>query len=510
MEFTTGKIALSRRRCLFESTLEQPIDSNVTLPEYFPDLVRVLKCTLTPRIHAVQNAADRVSCEGSAQLCVLYLCEEGGMRCFEQSIPFSVHADCPGAQNGCAGARAKCAYVNCRVASPRRMDIHGSITVAFHIYGKEEQALLCDCSGGGVQMRKQHVAASTLAGCTERIFSLGETLELGSAKPSIAQLVRSEAVALLEDVKLVTGKALIKGELVLRTLYIPDGDGKRLERMEHSMPISQIVEIEGAQEGCTADTALTVCGVEVAAKTDASGALRLLDASVSVSAQIALYTDFETDVLLDAYSTQYETRLQQQQVCFQNLCDRVSDTCLCRGTLDTTGVGIAEVLDMHCKDLDCTSCVAEGELRVSGKVTVGLLYIGRDGQIGYSERSFDIAYHHPVAAGSTDMTCETHIAVTGTSFVLGAEDQVDARVELDVSALVFSEASIQILSEVSVDEEQKKRRTAAALTIYFAQAGESVWEIARRYNTTAEAIRRENDLQNEVLDAKCKLLIPSV
>ena len=82
MEFTTGKIALSRRRCLFESTLEQPIDSDVTLPEYFPDLVRVLKCTLTPRIHPVQNASDRVSCDGSAQLCVLYLCEAGGLRCF--------------------------------------------------------------------------------------------------------------------------------------------------------------------------------------------------------------------------------------------------------------------------------------------------------------------------------------------------------------------------------------------------------------------------------------------
>ncbi len=510
MEFTTSKIALARRRCLFESTLEQPVDSDVTLPEYFPDLVRVLKCTLTPRITAVQNAADRVLAEGSAQLCVLYLCEEGGMRCYEQSIPFSVHADCAGVQSGCAGAKAKCEYVNCRVASPRRMDIHGSISIAFHVYGKQEQEILCDCAGGGVQMRKQHVAASTLAGCTEKIFTLGETLELGGAKPSIAQLVRSEAVALLEDVKLVTGKALIKGELVLRTLYIPDGDGGQLQHMEHSMPISQIVEVDGAGEGCTADTALTVCAVEVAAKTDASGALRLLDASVSVSAQISLYTDFETDVLLDAYSTQYETHLQQQQVSFQNVCDRISDTCLCRGTLDTAGIGIGEVLDMQCKDLAYTASVTDGELRITGTATVGLLYAGRDGQWGYSERSFAISYQHPVAANGSEMTCDTHITVTGTSFILSAEDKVDARVELDVTALIFSETSLQILSDVTVDEEQKKRRTAAALTIYFAQAGESVWEIARRYNTTADAILRENDLQSDVLEAKCKLLIPSV
>ena len=82
MDFCKNTNALSCRRMLFEGAAEQPVDSDITLPEYFPDVVRVLKCTLTPRITSVQGSADRIPAEGSALLRILYLSEENWVRCF--------------------------------------------------------------------------------------------------------------------------------------------------------------------------------------------------------------------------------------------------------------------------------------------------------------------------------------------------------------------------------------------------------------------------------------------
>ena len=47
-------------------TAEQPIDADITLPDYCPDIRRVLKCLVTPRITAVQTAGDRATADGSA------------------------------------------------------------------------------------------------------------------------------------------------------------------------------------------------------------------------------------------------------------------------------------------------------------------------------------------------------------------------------------------------------------------------------------------------------------
>ena len=510
MEFNKKTTAMHERRTLFEGTAEQAVDCDITLPDYFPDIVRVLKCTLTPRITVVQGGTDRITVDGSGLLRVLYISEGSAVRCFEQNIPFSKSVETTLPQNACVHACASTEYVNCRVVSPRKMDVHGSISVSFKAYCKEPGEIICDCDGAGVQTRKKKLTVSSLAGCAEKLFTLNETLEIGNAKPSIAQLVRSEASAQLESVKLVSGKALLKGELTLHTLYIPDGDDGSLQTMEHTMPISQIMEIDGAEEDCTADVELTVSALEIAAKTDASGALRLLDATVTVCASVELYQDFDTNVILDAYSTQYEMQVQQNPVELRRICDRFTDTYLCRGTLDLSGSNMAEIADVRCVGVQYTASAAENELRITGEVAVAVLYRDREGEWGFAQRSFEFSYSRASANTGGTLLCTPHITATGINFLMNAEDKLDVRVELDVHALVFTRVTEQIVTSLGIDEENRKTKKTAALTIYFSQAGESVWDIARRYNTTAAAIMTENGLEGDVVSEKCKLLIPRV
>ena len=83
-------------------TAEQPIDADITLPDYCPDIRRVLKCLVTPRITAVQTAGDRATADGSAGVCVIYTDEQGNVCCFEQTYPFSKYAELKGADETAA------------------------------------------------------------------------------------------------------------------------------------------------------------------------------------------------------------------------------------------------------------------------------------------------------------------------------------------------------------------------------------------------------------------------
>ena len=66
-----------------------------------------------------------------------------------------------------------------------------------------------------------------------------------------------------------------------------------------------------------------------------------------------------------------------------------------------------------------------------------------------------------------------------------------------------------MVTQANADESQPKEKdTKAALTIYFAKAGEDVWDIARRYYTSVEAVKNENDITEDRLDKERMLLIP--
>ena len=68
-----------------------------------------------------------------------------------------------------------------------------------------------------------------------------------------------------------------------------------------------------------------------------------------------------------------------------------------------------------------------------------------------------------------------------------------------------------MVEDVTVDEETVKEVDKnTALTIYYCDTGEEVWQIAKRYNTSVDAIMQSNDLEDDRIGDKRTLLIPIV
>jgi hypothetical protein len=72
--------------------------------------------------------------------------------------------------------------------------------------------------------------------------------------------------------------------------------------------------------------------------------------------------------------------------------------------------------------------------------------------------------------------------------------------------------SIEVIKEIVINEEVPKNRdTEYALKLYYAEENEDVWNIAKRYNTSAAAIITENDMEtDDTITTPTMLLIPIV
>ena len=174
------------------------------------------------------------------------------------------------------------------------------------------------------------------------------------------QIIRCNAIALAQDIKVIQNKCLIKGELAVKTLYCADTNENELETIEHTMPISQIVEVDGIDEDCGSDIRLEVMGLEVTPKSDSSGELRLLDMNVRVCACVRAYREVEVPVVTDAYSTQYELTVEQKGVDLDQLIEIFNETSLCKNTVSLSGTSVTKVLDLWCSDVTANSSFATG------------------------------------------------------------------------------------------------------------------------------------------------------
>lgn len=347
-----------------------------------------------------------------------------------------------------------------------------------------------------------------MLGCSEKGFTVSEIYEIGDAKPSISQIVRSYASAIIEDTKAVSGKILIKGELTVKTLYIAETNDNELQTTEHTMPINQIVEVEKADDESINIIKLVISDLAVSAKSDAAGALRLLDAGAEIRAYTETYKSEEMSMVTDAYSVNYEIESKLTPTEIRRLDDSFTDTHLCRGRLDLSGTDTERILDMSVAGIEYNTSRLKDELLISGAIKVNLLTVSKENEISFFERQFDFEYRRREEFSGERTEFSPFITVTGSDYILNSGDTLDARVEITISAAVFSVSTVNVITDITVDSERPKKPSEAALTVYFADKGEKVWDIARHYNTTADKIISENNLEGMLVTEKCRLLIP--
>ena len=336
---------------------------------------------------------------------------------------------------------------------------------------------------------------------------MNETIEIGASQGTIGQIVRCNAIAVLDSTKLVAGKILVKGELKVKVVFLTDGECV-LEKIENSMPISQIIEA-ATTEICSDFVTLSVPSVEVHAKTDSSGALRLIDVSAVIRADVSVYENEEIQYTTDAYSTEYETDFQRESVELKSIFEKFSDTYLCKGSVEISGSAVKSIEDIFCNGLNYTVSLSGNEMLISGKANVSFLAVNSEDELQSFDRELDFQYKRATTLGES-FSASCNVTPTGIDYILSAENKLDIRIETEISGLIFDASKKQIISDISCDEAKKKKKRSAALTIYFAQQGEEIWEIARKYNTRVDLICAENNINSDCVEQNQKLYIPSV
>ena len=68
MALDISKQTVCTTQPILDSFLEQGLECDMILPDYCPDVVKILKCSVTPVILSAQLSGNRLQAEGSASV----------------------------------------------------------------------------------------------------------------------------------------------------------------------------------------------------------------------------------------------------------------------------------------------------------------------------------------------------------------------------------------------------------------------------------------------------------
>lgn len=511
MEMRTNRAVITAAEPLGTSIQEQGLELDYVLPDYYPDVCKLVKCFVTPTVVSESVSGDRLSYELRADVRILYCSEDSHvMQCVTQTLHFSRTAELPVAESVTAEISPVTDYVNCRAVSRRRLDVRGAITIRIRTSAVRQQEVLSDVFEKSMQLRKRPVQFPAKRIREERSIILSEELELGSAKPPLLHIVRCEARPVEQSERFVSGKLMVQGSLQMQLLYAceKDGDGS-LEPMSFRIPYSQLVEMEGAEEqdDCRVETTVVSCDLKPV--TDAGGDVRLLKCEAELRCCCTAVRIATESLVCDAFSTEHPTAVKSISVPVSSAPVPFSEMQVNTTKLSCTDGELDCVYDAWCEVRNLTHQIENGSVLVSGMLCCNVLVRESSGMPRLLEKEEPFEYRFsPSETGEQDII-QVQAAAENCSYTLSGASEVTLKAELRMEGTITHCSTAEALTEIEVQENETHPRQFA-LKLYFGTANENIWDIAKRSHTSVEAIMEENDLTQETLPESGMLLIPIV
>lgn len=510
MEYVLDRENMAVGEIVFDGCQEQPVDMDISLPDYCPDIQRVLKCQIYPNVLSKNISGDRLQLEGSYTVKVFYLDPESkSVRSCEGNDSFSAEITLKQESDGAqVFAFARVEYVNCRATSPRRLDVHGAFSVCARVVVQGQNEVVTNIEGDDVEQQKENMTVSSLAGLVQQQFNIEEVLELGQSKPPADSILRTDAFVILQDVSSAAGKMMLNGEVYIHFLYISADETASAETMEYSLPFSQMLDGAGVTDDSLCNVKIAVISTEAQIRNDYSGDKTYFDVQVRLNATAQIYRKSQMTVVTDAFSRMYELNIVSRQKNSDNLMELAAETYVDKTMLSPDNIAIQKISDVWSEMASASAQIKDGQIVFSGKYSLCVLAVNTENTPVYFERMVDYEYSQAAASSGDDLKCVAHAVTCGISYRMSGGN-VEVKTELRLTAEIYSRVSYRAVAEVTADEAKPvSLDSKAALCLYFAAAGEKIWDIAREYRTSVQAIQQENDLQGESVENRGMLLIP--
>ena len=479
-----------------------PVECSMILPDYYPDVMKILRYSARALPAPVLSDESGETVSGNVSIEVNYVSEEGEFCFCGQIQPFS-HTFVGEGGVAAAEAEAVTGEVSCRAVNKRRIDVHTSLELTLRTVTAQPRDFISMAEGAGAVCKSCSENVTVIAGEDDKSFTLEEEQETGYGKPPIGRIIRSSASAKAEECHVIQDKVAVKGSVKVKMLWTPERED--LSAPEEYLtscfdfPVSRIIDAPGISGDDTCDVRLCADFPEITPNEDGS----TVKIKVRVGAFARVYRQSAAQLVTDMFSEKYESNAESApaEVISGTFPAEFSENI--RERIEFTDSG-TEIIDCWTETLPGPRLDSEGKICFGVKICV--FAKNAEGGISYYEKA--VEREAPSPAGK----CRKAFYNLSASVI--SEDYTNGHGGTEISAEIFIEGTVYVISEVnalvSFDafEDRPRRKDPAAVILYYAEKGENIWDIAKRYGTGCTKIAEENELSGETLAERMMLIIP--
>jgi len=499
---------------LRESNSNTVLKDEYLIPDTHPDVQEILTVEARPVITNKELIGDKIVLEGKVEYTVIYLAREDGLvvNSVNYNQNFTNNIDLNQGENKViCEAQCNVEHIDATIMNERKISIQGIITINWELYKSNEFEFVKDIEGSDeVEILKNTETINKIS-ANEDVELMGKcTIRVGMDKPQINKILKCSLRLHKKEVKIAEDKIYLGCYCKLNILYKGE-DSKEIIPLEDDIYLSKEQEVKGVTSDMIPTVFYEIVNNDVMLEDDDLGETRIINDEFIVKANVKVFSKENIDTVKDAYSNKCLIGLKkdEHEVGILHGANNSESIIKYNIQLNENNLKPDHIISANAAIILTDKQVLKDRVVVEGILKADVLYKTTDDEKYLSSIKAEIPFSAMIDIFGADENMK--------SIVKGNLENIDAAIEgnsiaikatIILSGKILYEVNKEFISDI-IEEEGDMPEKKASITIYVVGAGDTLWDLAKKYNTTVNNIIKINKIEDsEHIKQNQKLIIP--
>ena len=356
-----------------------------------------------------------------------------------------------------------------------------------------------------IQTLKEKYMLNTMACCKEQEIQISENVTLDEGSIPIGEILKATMKIENPEYKISYNKILVKGDAIIKIIYIADSNTMSVETFEKTLPIMGFIESEGMDSDNEIKLEFDIKSFVIRPIYQDLKSMSF-GVEAEIYARICTYQKSEVEILSDVYSPEINLKCEFEKIELnQNVINKYECVEI-KQEVPVQDLENARILNITAMPIVAKTNVLDEKIMIEGSLELDVLIFNRNtNTIEAKKLDVPIAQTIRVENLKANMNPEIKIEVGNITYQKTSLNSIEVQVPTCVKIEVSKKENINGIKGIEISNEELSE--VPSLVIYYVKEGDSLWKIAKKYRTTVEDIMKYNDLKDDKIYPGDQLMI---
>lgn len=489
------------------------LDEDYNVPDAKDDVKQIVYGKAEVRVEDAKPVENYIRVAGKLYFHILYVpeCAEPQLASLEGGFPFEEMIYMEGETGSRFFVQSTRTEFTPTLVHSRKLGIRAMIELEVDREEIADEEITLDVpEHGQVFCKYKKVNLLQMHTARKDTYRIKEEITLPGTKEGIGQILLSDISGRRMDIRLAQDELWIRGELMVFCLYL--SEDLKTDWIGQTVPFEGRLECYGVDEGMYYQTHISLDDTLLDVRLDENGEMRVLGIEGTLNLRLNIFAEENVEILEDVYALGRKCGLETKEASYEELL--IQNQSKCRVTESLALPELKEDVLQICHSegnlqVEQTKIMADG-IYIEGILHFSFLYIKADDEAPFAVWQGMIPFFHLLECPDICEDANYHISshLEQLTVSLSGSENIEVKAALSFDTFVRKPVRMEMITDLSftpLSEEEAEQMPG--IVGYIVKEGDTLWDLAKRYMTTEEGIRKINQLGEEAVKPGEKLLI---